>query len=242
MALNRGTNEGEPSMKPSIIAPALYVLALIAVPALGAEPDELILPAGFHASVVAENLGDYTRHMAFRDVSHLYVSTEPQTKDAANQGIMALHLDARHHADSLAHFSTIHNGTAIAVYKGALYTSSPTTLYRFKLSGKELVPTAKPEIVIDGIPGRAAIAFDGKGNLFVAIGGGGNVCAPDGTPRTSKSVGPDTVSPARDKGRRVALRCGARQVRSWTKASITPPASATPMRWPGRKMRVRCMR
>jgi glucose/arabinose dehydrogenase len=148
------------------------------------------LPPGFHASVVAEGLGEFTRHMAFSDASHLYVSTEPQTKDAADQGIMALHLDANHHADTLAHFSTIHNGTAIAVYKGALYTSSPNTLYRFKLSGKELVPTSKPEIVIDGIPGRAAIAFDDKNNLFVAVGGGGNVCAPDGTPRTAKSVGP----------------------------------------------------
>ncbi|MES2253432.1 MAG: PQQ-dependent sugar dehydrogenase [Pseudomonadota bacterium] len=169
---------------------ALSLLPVLSVAAWGAEPDDLILPPGFHASVVAENLGEYTRHMAFRDASHMYVSTEPQTKDAANQGVIALHLDAKHHADTQAHFSTIHNGTAIAVYKGALYTSSPTTLYRIKLSGKELVPSAKPEIMIDGIPGRAAIAFDGTGNLFVAIGGGGNVCAPNGTPRTSKSVGP----------------------------------------------------
>jgi glucose/arabinose dehydrogenase len=169
---------------------AACVLSLAALPVAAAEPDGLTLPPGFHASVVAEGLGEFTRHMAFSDASHLYVSTEPQTKDAADQGIMALHLDANHHADTLAHFSTIHNGTAIAVYKGALYTSSPNTLYRFKLSGKELVPTSKPEIVIDGIPGRAAIAFDDKNNLFVAVGGGGNVCAPDGTPRTAKSVGP----------------------------------------------------
>ena len=169
---------------------AACVLSLAALPVAAAEPDGLILPPGFHATIVAENLGEFTRHMAFGDASHLYVSTEPQTKDAANQGIMALHLDARHHADTMAHFSTIHNGTAIAVHKGALYTSSPNTLYRFKLSGKELVPSSKPEIVIDGVPGRAAIAFDDKNNLFVAVGGGGNVCAPEGTPRTAKSVGP----------------------------------------------------
>jgi glucose/arabinose dehydrogenase len=168
---------------------AACVLSLAVLPAAAAEPDGLILPPGFHATVVAEGLGEFTRHMAFRDASHLYVSTEPQTKDAANQGIMALHLDAKHHADTLAHFSTIHNGTAIAVYKGALYTSSPNTLYRFKLSGKELVPTSKPEIVIDGIPGRAALAFDGKGGLYLAVGGGGNTCVPKDTPRNAQAKG-----------------------------------------------------
>ncbi|MGZ5921173.1 MAG: PQQ-dependent sugar dehydrogenase [Rhizomicrobium sp.] len=168
---------------------AACVLSLAVLPAAAAEPDGLTLPPGFHATVVAEGLGEFTRHMAFRDASHLYVSTEPQTKDAANQGIMALHLDAKHHADTLAHFSTIHNGTAIAVYKGALYTSSPNTLYRFKLSGKELVPTAKPEIVIDGIPGRAALAFDGKGGLYLAMGGSGNTCVPKDTPRNAQANG-----------------------------------------------------
>ena len=167
-----------------------FVLALAAMPAFAAEPDGLILPPGFHASVVAEGLGEMTRHMAFRDASHLYVSTERQTKDAANAGIIALHLDKNHHADRSAHFSSIDNGTAIAVYKGALYAAAPDKLYRFALEGDALVPTSQPETVIDGVPGRAAIAFDDKNNLFVAVGGGGNVCAPPGTPRTAKSVGP----------------------------------------------------
>jgi glucose/arabinose dehydrogenase len=100
------------------------------------------------------------------------------------------HLDKNHHADRTEHFSTIDNGTAIAVYKGALYAASPDTLYRFALKGNALVPASQPETVIEGVPGRAAIAFDGKNNLFVAIGGSGNVCAPEGTPRTAKSVGP----------------------------------------------------
>ena len=181
---------------------AACVLSLAVLPAAAAEPDGLILPPGFHATVVAEGLGEFTRHMAFRDASHLYISTEPQTKDAANQGIMALHLDAKHHADTLAHFSTIHNGTAIAVYKGALYTSSPNTLYRFKLSEKELVPTSKPEIVIDGIPGRAALAFDGKGGLYLAMGGSGNTCVPKDTPRNAQAKG---VMPCPDMATRAGV-------------------------------------
>ena len=155
-----------------------------------AEPDNLKLPPGFHATVVAEGLGEAARHMAFLDSSRLYVSTERQSKDAPDVGLIALHLNPKHVADKTQHFSDIDNGTAIAIYKGALYTTSADTLYRFKLKGGELVPSAAPEVMVSKLPGRAAIAFDDKNNLFVAVGGGGNVCAPPGTPRTSKSVGP----------------------------------------------------
>jgi len=164
--------------------------ALVAASANAAEPDDLKLPLGFHASVVAEGLGEAVRHMAFRDANRLYVSTERQKKDAPNVGIIALHLDGKHVADKTEHFSEIDNGTGIAFYKGALYTGSPDTLYRFKFKGNELVPSAAPEMIVSNLPGRAAIAFDDKNNLFIAAGGGGNVCAPPGTPRNVKSVGP----------------------------------------------------
>ncbi|HEY2837430.1 MAG TPA: hypothetical protein VGI89_12735, partial [Rhizomicrobium sp.] len=165
------------------------ILPAVSTIAMAAEPDDLKLPPGFHATIVAEGLGEAARHMAFRDASHLYVSTERQSKDAPNVGIIALHLNAKHVADKTEHFSSIDNGTGITIYKGALYTTSADTLYRFKLKGDELVPSAAPEAIVSGVPGRAAIAFDDKNNLFIAVGGG-NVCAPEGTPRTQKSVGP----------------------------------------------------
>src|SRR6185437_4850114 len=130
------------------------------------------------------------RHMTFAGPSRLYVSTERQTKDAPDAGIIALHLNAHHVADKTDHFSTIDDGTAIAFDKGALYASSPSAIYRIPLSANALTPSAPPEVIVDNVPGRAAIAFDGKGGLYVAIGGGGNVCAPRDTPRTAKSVGP----------------------------------------------------
>jgi glucose/arabinose dehydrogenase len=166
------------------------VLSLATLPAFAAEPDGLKLPPGFHATVVAEGLGEATRHMAFRDAGRLYISTERQSKDAPDAGVIALHLNAKHVADKTEHFSDIDNGTAIAVYKGALYTSSANMIYRFALKGNELVPSAPPEVVVSNVPGRAAIAFDDRNNLFVAVGGGGNVCAPPGTPRTVKPEGP----------------------------------------------------
>lgn len=174
-------------MRPFTLA---AIMSFAALPAFAAEPDGLRLPPGFHATIVSEGLGNQVRHMAFAGASRLYVSTERQTKDAPNAGIIALHLNANHVADKVEHFSTIDDGTAIAFAKGALYASSPTAIYRFAISGRTLTPSAPPEIIVDNVPGRAAVAFDGKDGLYVAVGGGGNVCAPPGTPRTAKSVGP----------------------------------------------------
>ena len=162
---------------------------LTALPVMATEPDGLTLPPRFHATVVVENLGNQTRHMAFRDASRLYISTEQQEKDAPNAGVIALHLDARHHVDRIEHFSEIDNGTAIAIYKGALYTASEHTLYRIPLSDNALVPAAKSETVVDGVPGRSALAFDDTNGLYLAVHGSGNICVPKGTPRDAQAHG-----------------------------------------------------
>jgi glucose/arabinose dehydrogenase len=165
------------------------VWCLTALPVMAAEPDGLSLPPGFHATVVTENLGNQTRHMAFRDASRLYISTEQQEKDVPNIGVIALHLDAHHHVDRTEHFSIIDNGTAIAIYKGALYTASADTLYRIPLSGNALVPMAHPETVVVNVPGRSALAFDDKNGLYLAVRGSGNICVPKNTPRDAQAQG-----------------------------------------------------
>ncbi len=162
---------------------------LTALPVMATEPDGLTLPPGFHATVVTENLGNQTRHMAFRDASRLYISTEQQEKDAPNAGLIALHLDAHHHVDRIEHFSSIDNGTAIAIYKGALYTASADTLYRIPLSSNTLVPRAQPETVVVNVPGRSALAFDDANGLYLAVRGSGNMCVPKNTPRDAQAQG-----------------------------------------------------
>ncbi|MGH8144266.1 MAG: PQQ-dependent sugar dehydrogenase [Steroidobacteraceae bacterium] len=172
-------------MKPLIVTCLLFLAAL---PVIAAEPDGLTLPPGFHATVVAEGLGSMTRHMAFGDASHLYVSTA-QRPGAPSAGIIALQLDAHHRVKRIEHFSSIDDGTAIAVYKGALFAASPHTLYRIALSGRALVPTAKPQAVVVDVPGRAALAFDNHGGLYLAVGGSGNTCVPKDTPRNAQAQG-----------------------------------------------------
>jgi glucose/arabinose dehydrogenase len=146
----------------------------VSLPALADEPDGLVLPAGFHASVVADGLKGI-RHMAFRNRDTLYISTR-----GANNGIIALHLDAGHKADRTEHFGTVNGGTGIRFWRDQLYASTPTSVYRFQFSGDELVPAAAPEIIVDGIPGNGSpnrpLALDGRGNLFVTVTGVGNIC------------------------------------------------------------------
>lgn len=173
-------------MKPLAVT---CLLSLAALPVMAAEPDGLTLPPGFHATVVAEDLGSVTRHMAFRDASRLYVSTQQLKPGAANPGIIALHLDAHHHADRIEHFSSIDNGTTIAVHKGALFAASANTLYRIPLSGSALVPTAEPQAVVVDVPARPALAFDDHGGLYLAVRGSGNTCVPKDTPRNAQAQG-----------------------------------------------------
>jgi glucose/arabinose dehydrogenase len=163
-------------------------LAFVAAPALAAEPDGLALPPGFHASVVAEGLG-HLRHMAIRGNGDIYLSTR-HGRDAASTGIIALRLGPDHKPVQTEHFGSVDQGTGIRIYKSALYAASGTGVYRFALDGDALVPTAAPDSIVDGLAvSNHAIALDGKGDLFVSLDGGGNICTDPKAPKDAKPVG-----------------------------------------------------
>jgi len=174
---------------------------------LAAEPDGLKLPPGFHATVVAEALGP-VRHLAVRDNGDIYIST-PKDQRSSGGGIIALHLDAAHKADQVQHFGTVEGGTGIRFYNGALYAASPSAVYRFTFSGSTLVPTKEPEIIVDGMPTthpgfnrvNRPLAFDGKGNLFVALDGSANICSAP----TSAGTPPVGLKPCPDLGARAGI-------------------------------------
>jgi len=175
-------------MKSAFVA----ALLLAAAPALAAEPDGLVLPSGFHATVVADGLGPI-RHMAVRDNGDIYVSTR-HGRDQPSVGIIALRLGPDHKAAQTEHFAvgTVGQGTGIRIHDGALYAASGTGIYRFPLSGGALVPTAQGELVVDGLAAtNHPIAFDGKGNMYVSIDGGGGAsnCPDPATPKDAKPKG-----------------------------------------------------
>ena len=165
-----------------------FIALLAAAPALAAEPDGLTLPPGFHASVVADGLGPI-RHMAVRG-NDLYVSTR-HGPTAPSVGIIALRLGPDHKPVQTEHIAGADQGTGIRIHKGMLYAATGTGVVRFEL-GDGLVPAGAPETIVDGLaPTNHPIAFDGRGNLFVGIdgGGGANNCPDPKTPKDAKPVG-----------------------------------------------------
>jgi glucose/arabinose dehydrogenase len=192
---------------------AMILVSAVAVIAAG-EPDGLTLLPGFHAAVVAEGLGPI-RHLAVRSNGNIYVST-PQNQDPAKSGIIALHLDANHHAEQSQHFGSVDGGTGIRFHNDHLYASTPSGVYRFAFRGSELIPSREPEAIVDGMPAshpgfnrvNRPIAFDGKGNLYVALDASANLCTvqtqpPPGQPLpTTPPVG---LTPCPDLGTRAGV-------------------------------------
>lgn len=166
-----------------------FIATLAATPALAEEPDGLVLPPGFHAQVVADGLTG-ARHLAVRDNGDIFVSTN-HGRDQPSIGIYALRVGADRKAVQTEKFSAVDQGTGIRIWKGALYASSGTAVNKFVL-GDGLVPTAAPEVIVDGLVAAShPLAFDGRGNLFVSTSGGGGTanCPDPNAPKDAKPVG-----------------------------------------------------
>ncbi|HJS45527.1 MAG TPA: hypothetical protein VJ753_03920, partial [Rhizomicrobium sp.] len=123
----------------------VFMALMAAAPVLAAEPDGLILPSGFHASVVAEGLGPI-RHMALRG-HDIYVSTR-HGQSQPSVGIVALRLGPDHKPMQTDKIAGIDQGTGIKIYKGYLYAASGTSILRIPLDDY-LVPKSKPETIVE---------------------------------------------------------------------------------------------
>lgn len=175
------------------ISTAALLLTIAATPALADKSAGLMLPPGFHATVVADGLGGGARHVAVRSNGDIYISTRRERDDASSAGVIALKLDRNHKVVETEHFSTIDGGTGMRLYKGALYVASKTTLYHFKFKGNELVPSTAPDVIVDDMPSTGhtniGIGFDGKGGLYLSVAGEGNICTDPNTPKGQRPVG-----------------------------------------------------
>jgi glucose/arabinose dehydrogenase len=138
----------------------------------------LTLPAGFHASVFAENLGS-ARHIAVNSNGDVYVKLQG-LKDG--KGIVRLRdTNGDGKAEEKSGFGDF-AGTGIAIGNSYLYASSDEEVFRFKLdaSGNVADPD-HPEKIVTGLLSRheheaKAIALDNDGNLYVNIGAYSNSC------------------------------------------------------------------
>ncbi|MEO5891160.1 MAG: c-type cytochrome [Ferruginibacter sp.] len=136
----------------------------------------LILPAGFSASVVADNLGR-TRHLVVTQQGDIYVRLA-RPKDGS--GTLVLH-ETNGKAVVTGGFGNF-GGTGIAIKDGYLYASSNREVFRYKLDEKnQVIDKDNGEKIITGLIERGqhetkSIALDNEGNVYVNIGAYMNSC------------------------------------------------------------------
>ena len=134
--------------------------------------NDLKLPAGFSASIVADSLGT-TRHIAVTNNGDIYVK---MYSVKSGSGVYFLS-DANHDGrmDKKVGFAN-YPGTGIKIHNGYLYSASNTGVFRYKLNDKsEVIAPDKPEVIVQGLVAKKtgntkSIALDDENNLYVAIG------------------------------------------------------------------------
>src|SRR5262249_45981550 len=141
--------------------------ALAAPPSPDPDDGGIKLPAGFRALVVADDLGQL-RFMAVAPNGDIYAKTR-------EGGIIALRdTNGDGRAEVKETFGS-GGGTGIAVQDGALYHSTNTAVFRYKLTAGELVPKGQPETIVSDLPvgpehESKSFAFDDAGRLYVEVG------------------------------------------------------------------------
>ncbi len=138
----------------------------------------LILPKGFCAQVIADNLG-VIRHLAVRDNGDIYVSMRHQRLNIG--GIIAMRdANGDGRMDVFERLSE-EPGMGIRIDGDYLIFASDERIYRFLLAPDALKPVAEPEILVDGFPSQdrhsgKPFAIDNDGNLYVNVGSQSNAC------------------------------------------------------------------
>ena len=151
----------------------------------------LTLPAGFCATVFADNLG-HPRHIAVAPNGVVYVNTwsgRYYGNDQPPPGGFLVALrdttgDGR--ADLIVRFgdsvqSGGAGGTGIALYHGALYAEANDKILRYALPAGAVAPTGAPDTIVQALPLSGdhpmhPFAIDSGGGLYMDLGSASNSC------------------------------------------------------------------
>jgi glucose/arabinose dehydrogenase/mono/diheme cytochrome c family protein len=152
----------------------------------------LKLPAGFCASIFADNLG-HVRHMVATSDGVLYVNTwsgsyyPPNSPPPPGGFLIALQDTAgQGRANIIRRFGATpatggHGGTGIALYHGYLYAEANDRIVRYRMSPGSIVPTGPAQTVVYGLPLSGdhpmhPFAIDADGWLYIDSASPSNSC------------------------------------------------------------------
>lgn len=144
-------------------------------------PDEgnagLILPDGFNALVVVDNIGAGNQ-IAVNKNGDIYMTLKVRQNEKAIVAIRDENNDGK--ADLIRYFGN-QLGTGIEIYNGYLYLGTETSILRYQFSDGALLPDTVPEVVVSGLSNQEfnsekSITIDLLGNLYVSIGAPSNAC------------------------------------------------------------------
>lgn len=153
----------------------------------------ITLPAGFCATVFADNLGN-VRHIAVADDGTVYAnswngSSYFRGTAVPAEGFLIALKDTDHDgkADIISRFGLTpaggsKGGTGVGLYKGYVYAEMNDQIVRYAIPAGG-VPTGKPEVILSGMPlggdhPMHPFAINAKGQLFVDMGSATNSCQP----------------------------------------------------------------
>jgi glucose/arabinose dehydrogenase/mono/diheme cytochrome c family protein len=163
----------------------------------------LKLPAGFCATVFADNLG-HARHLVVAPSGVVYVNTwsdndYPQGEKLPEGGFLVALQDktGAGKADVIERFGETSQtgakgGTGIALYKGSLYAELNDRIVRYPLPAGSIVPQGPSTTVVSGLPldgdhNMHPFAITADGSMYIDVGTATNSCQLKN--RTLKSPG-----------------------------------------------------
>ncbi|HKC35836.1 MAG TPA: PQQ-dependent sugar dehydrogenase, partial [Chitinophagaceae bacterium] len=151
----------------------------------------ITLPAGFSASVFADNLGK-ARHIVVNSNGDVYTKVDElhdghgilRLRDGNKDGV----------AEDISGFGN-YKGTGIAIKNGYLYATSDEKIYRYKLNANNEVDAASEELIVTDLVNKnqhssKPIALDNAGNIYVNIGAPSNACQEKDRTEGSKGLDP----------------------------------------------------
>jgi len=151
----------------------------------------ITLPAGFCATVFADNIG-HARHLVVAPNGVVYVNTWSgryygnDTPPAGGFLVALQDTNGEGRADVKVRFggsvqTGSAGGTGITLYRGALFAEVDDRIVRYALPASGIMPTAAPTVIVSGLPltgdhPMRPFAIDARGALSVNSGSATNAC------------------------------------------------------------------